>query len=358
MSATYQQQFINENLNICGYFSRSQATCKVCFDAGNYQNCMGHTTRGAYIPQMELQVLQQGWMLSKPLGRITTCPTLQGMVCQNPNCFNGNQGVIRFPMYGHTSSHCPCVTQGVTFSAPPAYPCFPPPAYPSSSMVEEKTEEPVPNHLKEDEEEEVSISSIEVCEGEDESFMELMDEICQDMEEIEEYLEQAEKEKQETKKVSKFRSDWGDWEMEEDEKEEQLLKEKEDIIENEEVDAKEKVEEKNDNRICVGIVTQQKTEQKKEDNKYQKMKEETQEEWLERMGEMMGKIPCLCKTYQLYQVCNHEQKHGKGACMFLHIPKEKPQKRNKKKQKRTRKPPQKPHVQPFKASYNKFSILE
>ena len=91
-------------------FSRNQATCKVCYDAGNFQNCRDHTTKGGVCPPATLAVIQGGWPLSPSsrLDQVTLCPVLQQTVCTNPQCFNGQNGQIRFPCFGHSISHCPC----------------------------------------------------------------------------------------------------------------------------------------------------------------------------------------------------------------------------------------------------------
>jgi hypothetical protein len=89
-------------------FSRNQASCKVCYDAGNLQRCNDHTTRGGVYPEGTAAVLQGGWYLNKEVSQVTLCPVLQNTVCTNPQCFNGQNGKIRFPCFGHSISHCPC----------------------------------------------------------------------------------------------------------------------------------------------------------------------------------------------------------------------------------------------------------
>ena len=82
--------------------------CKVCAASGYHQEATTHFTRGSIDPYSEQLVLQGGWSLMKPLGKTTTCPILANTVCTNPLCFNGQDGVIRFPQYGHSQSYCPC----------------------------------------------------------------------------------------------------------------------------------------------------------------------------------------------------------------------------------------------------------
>ena len=97
-----------KRLNMQNSFSRNQASCKVCFDAGNFQRCNDHTTRGGVYPEGTAAVLQGGWPLNKEVSQVTLCPVLQNTVCTNPQCFNGQNGQIRFPCFGHSISHCPC----------------------------------------------------------------------------------------------------------------------------------------------------------------------------------------------------------------------------------------------------------
>ena len=88
--------------------SRHNAACKVCFDAGQLHLCNTHKTKGDFSPQEQAAVIQGGWPINKQIGKITLCPVLQNTVCTNPQCFNGQNGKIRFPFFGHSISHCPC----------------------------------------------------------------------------------------------------------------------------------------------------------------------------------------------------------------------------------------------------------
>ena len=88
--------------------SRHFASCKVCFDAGQHHLCNTHKTKGDFYPQGQAAVIQAGWPINKDFGQVTLCPVLQNTVCTNPQCFNGQNGQIRFPCFGHSISHCPC----------------------------------------------------------------------------------------------------------------------------------------------------------------------------------------------------------------------------------------------------------
>ena len=91
--------------------SQTQSTCcKVCIQAGREDLAHTHTTRDEELPEVE-KILRDGptkWPLVKKIGRSTKCPILQATVCTNPLCFNGADGLIRYPMFGHSRSHCPC----------------------------------------------------------------------------------------------------------------------------------------------------------------------------------------------------------------------------------------------------------
>ena len=82
--------------------------CNVCLASGNQHIAHTHTTRGPSNPVTEHIIKCGGWSLVKPLGGTTNCPVLQANVCTNPLCFNGMDGLVRFPNYGHTTKYCPC----------------------------------------------------------------------------------------------------------------------------------------------------------------------------------------------------------------------------------------------------------
>ena len=86
---------------------QTQLHCKVCYAAGLHDQCHTHNTRGWDCPQLEHNVISGGWPLIRKLGRINTCPHLANTVCTNPNCFNGQDGVVRHPEYGHSIKYCP-----------------------------------------------------------------------------------------------------------------------------------------------------------------------------------------------------------------------------------------------------------
>ena len=88
--------------------SRHNAACKVCYDAGHHHLCNTHKPKGDFSPQAQAAVIQGGWPINKEIGQVTLCPVLQNTVCTNPQCFNGQNGQIRFPCFGHSISHCPC----------------------------------------------------------------------------------------------------------------------------------------------------------------------------------------------------------------------------------------------------------
>ena len=88
--------------------TRQKATCKVCFDAGLVHLCNTHKTKGNINTQAILAVNQGNWPIIKQFGQVTLCPILQNTICTNPQCFNGQNGIIRFPCFGHSISHCPC----------------------------------------------------------------------------------------------------------------------------------------------------------------------------------------------------------------------------------------------------------
>ena len=88
--------------------SRHFASCKVCFDAGHHHLCNTHKPKGDFYPQGQAAVIQGGWPINRDFGQVTLCPVLQNTVCTNPQCFNGQNGQIRFPCFGHSISHCPC----------------------------------------------------------------------------------------------------------------------------------------------------------------------------------------------------------------------------------------------------------
>jgi len=88
--------------------ARSAAACKVCFDAGRFDICNTHKPRGLYCEELENAIVSLQWPVKRSIGAITLCPVLQSTICTNPQCFNGQDGVIRFPYAGHSISHCPC----------------------------------------------------------------------------------------------------------------------------------------------------------------------------------------------------------------------------------------------------------
>lgn len=88
--------------------NRYNATCKVCYDAGNRHLCNTHKPKGEVFHQGKGDVFQAGWPIIKEFGQVSLCPVLQNTVCTNPQCFNGQNGVIRFSCFGHSISHCPC----------------------------------------------------------------------------------------------------------------------------------------------------------------------------------------------------------------------------------------------------------
>jgi len=90
--------------------TQSTPCCKVCIQAGQLDKAHTHTTRGEELPEVE-KILREGstaWPLIKEIGRSTQCPILMATVCTNPLCFNGKEGMVRYPMFGHSRSHCPC----------------------------------------------------------------------------------------------------------------------------------------------------------------------------------------------------------------------------------------------------------
>lgn len=88
--------------------NRYNATCKVCYDAGQHHLCNTHKPKGEVFHQGKGDVIQAGWKIIKEFGQVSLCPVLQNTVCTNPQCFNGQNGVIRFSCFGHSISHCPC----------------------------------------------------------------------------------------------------------------------------------------------------------------------------------------------------------------------------------------------------------
>ena len=83
--------------------------CKVCEHAGFKDMSCTHNTRGPSDPYVEGMVYGGNWPLVRPLGGVTYCPILGNTVCTNPMCFNGQNGVVRFPQYGHSRNYCPCL---------------------------------------------------------------------------------------------------------------------------------------------------------------------------------------------------------------------------------------------------------
>mgnify|MGYP001164921858 CR=1 FL=1 len=79
--------------------------CQVCKSAG--KPC-DHATRGSYFPEREADVIMENWPVIKPFGKTTDCPYIRCMVCPNKNCFNGKDGIIRYPEFAHTKNYCPC----------------------------------------------------------------------------------------------------------------------------------------------------------------------------------------------------------------------------------------------------------
>ena len=107
----------------------SSIHCNVCAASGNRHIAHTHTTRGERNQTMEHIIQCGGWSLVKYLGGATNCPVLQGNVCTNPFCFNGMDGLVRFPSYGHTPKYCPCA-----WSAPQP-PLGPPPLPPMGQLA-------------------------------------------------------------------------------------------------------------------------------------------------------------------------------------------------------------------------------
>jgi hypothetical protein len=87
---------------------RTNATCRVCYDAKHFHLCCFHTTLGTNDITESTQHLRESWPLTRQIKRETLCPILRNTVCTNPFCFNGKDGEIRFPHLGHSISHCPC----------------------------------------------------------------------------------------------------------------------------------------------------------------------------------------------------------------------------------------------------------
>lgn len=89
--------------------AKQEMNCLVCFHAGRTELAKTHTTlKEEHSPDIEEIIKKGHWELTKELGKTTNCPTLMATVCTNPLCFNGENGLIRFPMYGHSRSYCPC----------------------------------------------------------------------------------------------------------------------------------------------------------------------------------------------------------------------------------------------------------
>ena len=83
-------------------------SCKVCRDAGKGMGSVGHGPKSEVDEGLVGLVKEQGWKLNREIVCTTTCPTLMATLCPNPNCFNGADGIIRFPNLGHSMSYCPC----------------------------------------------------------------------------------------------------------------------------------------------------------------------------------------------------------------------------------------------------------
>ena len=167
--------------------------CKVCAAAGLGRQAHTHNTRGHKNDLAAQQVIAGGWPIIKPLGAVTTCPWLGNTVCTNPNCFNGQNGVVRFPHYGHSIKYCPCKWPegweiggqlenmrytGIDWNSVPAFPA--------------QYQQPVPQHNPHCESliDELTVEDIEeigIQEEEDEWGKEL--EFTQDMEDFCEIVE-------------------------------------------------------------------------------------------------------------------------------------------------------------------------
>lgn len=87
---------------------RTDATCKVCYDAKQFHACCFHSTLGTNDITGLTKVIGESWPVTRQIKRETLCPILRNTVCTNPFCFNGKDGEIRFPHLGHSISHCPC----------------------------------------------------------------------------------------------------------------------------------------------------------------------------------------------------------------------------------------------------------
>jgi hypothetical protein len=83
-------------------------SCKVCRDAGKMEDSYGHGPKSEVDQGLVKIVKEQSWELNREIVCVTTCPTLMSTKCPNPNCFNGANGIIRFPNLGHSLSYCPC----------------------------------------------------------------------------------------------------------------------------------------------------------------------------------------------------------------------------------------------------------
>ena len=89
---------------MCNFYK--MAHCRVCEHAR--RSSCDHDTRSPSIPQVNAIISSGHWPLNREIEWSTKCPTLMATVCTNPLCFNGENGLIRFPMCGHSRSHCPC----------------------------------------------------------------------------------------------------------------------------------------------------------------------------------------------------------------------------------------------------------
>ena len=86
----------------------NEVRCMVCVHAGHHERALTHSTLSEERPEIEKIIKDGHWKLIKELGKTTNCPVLMSTVCTNPECFNGENGKIRFPMYGHSRGYCPC----------------------------------------------------------------------------------------------------------------------------------------------------------------------------------------------------------------------------------------------------------
>ena len=305
-------------------------SCKVCRDAGKGIVSVGHGPKSQLDEGIVKVVKEQGWNLIREIVCTTNCPTLMNTLCPNPNCFNGADGIIRFPNLGHSMSYCPCEWpekmsgekehERYTTYINQCLPCIIPPPPPLPLLLNPEHTEvipPAPDVLLLDQEFELYDEDINEIKARDEKVC--AEEFIYDEYFLNNFVNMSGKDvDEELDEIFNYEFNLEEWNKQ--------LKEDQ---ENEIIDPEEELDEIINHEFNLEEWNKQLKEDEVERNMPQPTLEEQQENWdnlygwyhnenehnyLQRLGHHFRKIPVRCR---------HFGKHGcrmNETCKFLHIP--------------------------------------